>query len=138
MRHGLIIATAIVFIGCPANAQEQRTRSGNDLIEACRSVAGVTIPTPDNSLQAGVCLGKIEALNWLAPGQQDDRLRSCVPSNVTPQQMAKVVVAYLDQNRDRLREPFEGLALEALARTWPCAEEPGWFERWFGKKEQTE
>jgi hypothetical protein len=134
MRQGLLIATAIVVIVCPANAQE-RTPSGNDLIEACRSIAGGTIPTPDKSLQAGVCLGEIEALDWLAPGQEDERLRSCVPSSATRQQMAEVVVAYLDQNRDRLSEPFEGLALEALARMWPCKEEPGWFEKWFNKKE---
>ena len=129
MRHILIIATTVAAIAYPAMAQE-RMQSGNDLIEACRSIANGAAPTPDSTLQVGMCFGEIEALNWLAPGAYEESLRSCFPTSVTRQQMARVVVDYFDHNRDRLREPFEPLALEALARTWPCAKEPGWF----GKK----
>ena len=136
MRRTIVAVTVTAFV-FPAAAQ-QATQSGNDLLEACRIVATGAPPTPKNGLQVGVCLGEMEALNWLAPGQESERLRSCVPSSVTRQQMAKVVVAYLDQNLDRSTEPFEGLALEAFAHAWPCAEEPGWFEKWFNKKEQTE
>jgi hypothetical protein len=132
MRCILIIAATLGAVVCPASAQEHR-QSGRDLIEACRSIARGTLPTPDNALQAGVCLGEIEALNWFAGGVNDENLRSCVPEPITPQQQAKVIVAYLDQQSVRLREPFEGLALEALALTWPCAEESGWFGKWLHK-----
>jgi hypothetical protein len=129
MRYIIIVGGVIASLTCPAVAQE-RGQSGNDLIEACRLIANGATPTSDNALQVGFCSGELEALNWLAPGVNDGNLRACVPDSETPQQIAKVVVDYFDSIRGRLREPFEGLALEALAHTWPCAQEPGWF----GKK----
>jgi hypothetical protein len=140
MRHVLIAATAIAVIGCPASAQEHAP-NGIDLIEACRVIASGTTPTPENTLQVGICRGELEALNWYAPGAFDTRLRSCAPSEITSQQLAKTVVDYFDRIRDRLREPFEGLALEAFAHTWPCAEDAedhGWFGKWQNKKEPSE
>ncbi len=122
MRTILIIAAAIAAIARPAYAQE-RTYSGNDLIEACRVVAKGTITDTHDPLHVGVCLGEIEALNWTAPGVHDENFRSCPPDEVTRQQLAKVVVDYLDRNHDQLTEPFEGLALEAFAHTWPCSAE---------------
>jgi hypothetical protein len=119
MRRILIALAGIAAMVSPAGAQ-QRTKSGNDMIEACRMFASGTASTPDNALQAGTCLGEIDALNWLAPVMEGESVRACVPTIATQQQMAKVVVDYLVQNADRLREPFQGLALEALADTWPC------------------
>jgi len=129
MRSLLIIAAAMAAIVNPVGAQESK-QNGVDLIEACRAIAIGIPPAADTALRIGVCRGEIEALNWLAPGAYEERLRSCVPENVNLKDMAKVVVAYLDNDRDRLREPFEGLALEALAQTWPCPKRSGWFDRW--------
>jgi hypothetical protein len=129
MRRILIISVAIVAIVCSADAQEH-TQSGKDLIEACRSIANSTAPTPDNILRVGICYGEIEALKWFAQGVNDENLRSCVPTSVTRQQMAKVVVAYLDQDLAGLGEPFEGLALEALTHKWRCPHPRGWFGKW--------
>lgn len=128
----ILIAAVTVALVYPA-AAGPATSSGDDLLAGCRAVATGTHPAPNDSTQAGICFGELEALNWLAPGQKSTLLRSCVPDDVTVQQMAKVVVAYIEQHRDRAREPFQGLALEALASTWPCQESRGWFERFFGK-----
>jgi Rap1a immunity proteins len=128
-----IISVAMVALVYPAHAQGQK-QSGSDLIEACRSIARGITPTPDSALQVGICLGELEALNWFAPGANDENLRSCVPKSVMRQQMATIVVAYLDKNSTRLREPFEGLALEALAVAWPCTKESWWFGKWFNNK----
>ncbi|MGA2891328.1 MAG: Rap1a/Tai family immunity protein [Xanthobacteraceae bacterium] len=121
LRYVLIIA-AVADSAFPAMAEE-RTWSGKDLIHACQLVADGTPPTPDDALLTGVCLGEIEALNWIALGIHNERLRSCAPTMVTRSQLAKVVVAYLQQNAAQLREPFQSLALEALARIWPCQSE---------------
>lgn len=129
MRRILIVSAAIGAIVFPACAQKH-VQSGNDLIEACRSIASGTAPTPDNAFQVGICFGEIEALNWFAPGVNDENLLSCAPIDVTRQQMAKTIVAYLDQNSARRPEPFEGLALEALAHRWPCPHRRGWFGKW--------
>lgn len=111
---------ALFFYKAVAAAQED-VQSANYLIDACRVVASGATPKGDEMFQAGLCIGKVEALSWVATGLTDDRLRSCRPSAVTPKQIAKVVVTYLDRNPARLHEPFVGLALEALANAWPCA-----------------
>jgi hypothetical protein len=105
------------------------TQSGSDLIAACRSAAG-DVQSSTTDLQQGVCLGQIEALAWVAPALPSKSLQACLPTDTTKTSMAKVVADYLDQNADRLHEPFEGLALEALAQTWPCPPRPsGWLTK---------
>jgi hypothetical protein len=116
-----------------ASAQEL-SKTGKDLVEACRALANGVTPTAVSAVQIGTCLGEIKALNWLAPGVADPNLRSCVPANVTDTEMAGTIVNYLDGNPDRLREPFQGLALQALAGTWPCPKPRGWFSRWFQRE----
>lgn len=118
MRHTYMIAAAIGALMWPACA-EANGPSGNDLVEACRIIANGATPTADNALKAGICIGQVEALSWLAPGVPGDAIRSCVPADVSPEQMAKVVVAYIDKYHNG-GDPFEGLALQALARVWPC------------------
>jgi hypothetical protein len=122
---GLVLIIAIVF---PADAQ-QNSESGNAMIDACRIVASGNVPAPDHALQAGTCLGELDALNWIAPVMGSDVIRACIPTTTSRQELAKVVVDYLDQNADRLRESFQGLALEALAGRWPCAKHVGLPER---------
>jgi hypothetical protein len=112
----VLVALGIAVVARPCVALEY-AKSGSDLIEACRAAASGSQPT---TAQAGVCVGEVSALAWLAPGQISDVIRSCVPDNVSPQQTVQAVVNYLDRNQDRLHEPFEGLALEALAQRWPC------------------
>lgn len=94
--------------------------SGADLNEACKEIGFGSPLKPDDVLQAGVCLGEIEALNFVAQGLGNERLRACMPPGITRLEKLRVVVVYVDQNQDRLHEPFEVLALEALARGWPC------------------
>lgn len=121
-RQFFLTAAAIIVLICPAHALERRY-SGNDMLAACRVVSTGSAPTSENAQLVGVCLGEIDALNWTAPGLQNDKLRSCVPDEVTIKQMAKAVVEFLDQNAERRSEPFEGLALEALGHAWPCSDE---------------
>ena len=118
IRRLLSIATAIALLVGPAHALE-RWYSGNDLLAACRVVSTGSTPTSENAQLVEVCLGEIEALDWAAPGMQNEKLQSCVPDDVTIKQVAKVIIDFLDQNPERRGEPFEGLALEALALTRP-------------------
>jgi hypothetical protein len=77
MRGALIVLAAIAVLVCPAGAQQPKTQTGNDLIEACRIVACGSIPDADSNFQAGICFGEIEALNWLAPGANDENPFMC-------------------------------------------------------------
>ena len=123
-----LVSIAAAATVCAAEAQDQRI-TGSELLDACRVVATGVTPTSDNSLKVGLCLGELDALNWIMPGIYHEDVRSCIPEQVTRSQMAKVAVDYMDRNRPRLGEPFQGLALEAFVQSWPCPPEPGWFER---------
>ncbi|MGA7788645.1 MAG: Rap1a/Tai family immunity protein [Xanthobacteraceae bacterium] len=130
-----IIAMVVTFVAVadPALAAE-KPYNGIDLLEGCRVVASGASANADSSLHAGICLGEIEALNWNAPDVSDDNFRSCAPQGVTRQELAAVVVKFLDRNPDRQREPFETLALDALAHIWPCqTRQTSWYERLFGE-----
>jgi hypothetical protein len=135
MRSIFIFATAITTTISVAAAQDNavsdKTVSGKYLLEGCRVIAGANAVTTGDSFQAGICLGEINALIWADAGNYDENIRSCVPDGTTAQQMARVIVAFFDKNPKRLSEPFEGLALEGLARTWPCASHFRWFRKWF-------
>lgn len=120
MVRMVLVALGIAVVARPCAALEY-TKSGSDLIEACRTASSVSQPT---TADEGMCVGEVAALAWLAPGALSKVIRSCVPDNVGAEQMAQAVVNYLDRNHDRLREPFEGLALEALAQRWPCRDNP--------------
>jgi len=137
--RALLLAVFVVAGVAPWSAASaaQAVQTGNDLLTACRLLANNDTDvkndanaTSDDPLHLGICFGEIEALNWLAPGDYDPNLRSCVPADITTAQMAKVIVQYLGRRPERLREPFEGLALEALAHTWPCSRRRGWLATW--------
>jgi hypothetical protein len=123
MRSPRVIIAATTVATCflyPAAASAQADRdSGNYLLEPCRAVAEGNLH-PDDLFDEGVCAGKLQAFAWDANGLEDQVFRSCRPAAVSIVQLAKVVVAYLDQHPERLHESFNGLALEALAHAWPC------------------
>ena len=137
--RAVLLAVVVVAGVAPWSAASvaQELQTGNDLLTACRLLANNDSAVKsdanakaDDPLHLGICFGEIEALNWLAPGAYDPNLRSCVPADITTAQMAKAIVQYLGHRPDRLREPFEGLALEALAHTWPCPGHRGWLTTW--------
>ncbi len=117
-----LLLTIITVVGSCGSVTlaRQALKTGDDLLQGCKVIADGATPDAANSLEVGVCLGEIEALNWGAPGVNDENIRSCNPAVVTNKQMAEVIVDYLEQNPERRGEPFEGLALEALAHRWPC------------------
>jgi Rap1a immunity proteins len=140
MRPLLIgaVVTVATLVTCgavayPALAADQ-PYNGIDLLAGCRVAATGAKPNADNALEVGICLGEVEALKWDAPDVSDDNFRSCVPQGVTRQQLAAVVVKFLEQNPDRQREPFEILALNALAGIWPCqTHQTSWYKKLFGE-----
>jgi hypothetical protein len=44
----------------------------------------------------------------------------CPPDGTTVGHAVRVIVTYIDQRPERMREQFEALALEALQQAWPC------------------
>src|SRR5215472_7126089 len=108
MRRIFISAIMTLALTLPAWPQDG-VRNGEGMIDACRVIAANSQPSPDLTLKTGICLGEIDALSWTSSTLIGEAIRSCVPNNTTRQEMAKVVVAFLEQHSDQLREPFQGL-----------------------------
>jgi len=74
---------------------------------------------------AGECVGTVLGLAQGADLQS--RLQSpqgsrpfCIPTGVTIEQMARVVVKYIDQHPKDTHQAFTSLAYIALGEAWPC------------------
>jgi hypothetical protein len=63
--------------------------------------------------------GNIQALAFVGRLLPED-LNSCIPHNVTLNQLVRVVVVYIECRPQRMHEPFNSLALEAMHEAFPC------------------
>jgi hypothetical protein len=128
MKRIFISAIIALALFVPAWSQD-RLKNGEGMIDACRVIAMNAQPSPDIALRTGICVGEIDALSWTSSTLAGGAIRSCVPDEATRQEMAKVIIAFLEQHTDQLREPFQGFVLQAFAQAWPCQRS----RKWFGK-----
>jgi len=99
---------------------DEHDESGRNFVEACRAAANNFPDHNTDMFKAGICVGQIAAMEFSGGELVEQKLRSCVPDDVTHLQMAKVVVGYLDGHPDLLDKPLTILITVALAQTWPC------------------
>jgi hypothetical protein len=62
---------------------------------------------------SGLCAGFVIAIATTDRG-------SCLPPEVGPVDLLRVVIRYIDERPHRGHEHFAILILEALAHAWPC------------------
>jgi Rap1a immunity proteins len=104
----------LTTIGVPAKAVDFYW-TGNAMLEACRAAI-----QPNNNIhlfEEGECLGFFVGVSFVRPGLKP---YACIPPEVTPEQMIRVVVLYFDQHPNRLHEDIRGVGLDRLSETWPC------------------
>ena len=102
--------------------------SGNDLLAACAMAEEVN-PSDEaalggrmgevvlNSLRSGMCVGHVAGLMYLVSRAN---LGICVPEQATEGQGLSVVVRYMRQHPEELREDFRSIILSAMRTAWPC------------------
>jgi hypothetical protein len=93
---------------------EQDMQSANYWLPFCRHVAAGNGDQGDAFINGG-CAGIIAGLMYLGRS-----VGVCAPESASPEQAARVVVKYLDQNPARTNENFKYLAIEAMRDAWPC------------------
>ena len=108
-RYPILIVGALVLATSTVSAETDFT-SANALVPGCRAHVN---NQPSDLFMEGVSAGIIDALFFM---DKD----SCPPRGVTNDQLARVVVQYIDSQPARLHEPFRVLALEAMRKAWPC------------------
>jgi hypothetical protein len=107
MRRLLAVALLLAGIGPAAAATDMN--SASYWLPFCR--VSVNRPaTTATAVEQSPCGEMVVGLGFF----------SCVPSDVTAAQAIRVVIAYIEGHRVRMREPFRRLAMEALSAEWPC------------------
>jgi hypothetical protein len=120
--RAVVLGIAMGLVGLSALAQENKF-SANYMLPYCRDALNNKVPTLlSDAVMQGMCVGMIDAIDFVAreypPEEQD--YRSCPPSDVTLKQAVQVVVSYIDARRERMKEDFKKLAIEAIHDAWPC------------------
>jgi len=135
----LVLALACQFVASGASADND----GKDLLQQCRKAIRLgelatnsgeqgpkfsDIDTADaficlafiGGLRDGELLGEVAALG----GSRSPGRVICVPQQVDTDQLARVVVKYLEANPARLHERNSVLAFSALREAFPCPARP--------------
>lgn len=134
-----ILFMAGCMLAFPIMAQEPKPNDlrGDSFAKMCRAAVSISDPTvlkPEDpadavkfAMDAGYCLGY---LNGFFAGKsfvtyRDGMLAkklSCIPANVTVDQMARVVAKTYDDHPEYGNAPAISFAAGSLARVWPCSQ----------------
>ena len=102
----------------------QSMNSGNARLPGCRGViANQATQDPNSLMSQGICAGEMIALIAASPFLQKE-YAFCKPENTTVSQAIQIVLKATDTAPERNNTDFVVLAIDALARAWPCNESP--------------
>jgi hypothetical protein len=98
-----------------------KAKRADYIMPGCRDAASlVTFSNAGESQEQaslmGFCAGIVVGLSVM--GQP---YGICVPAGTTSQQVARIVVQYIDGQPARIHEDFNRFAIEALRANWPCS-----------------
>jgi len=114
-----ILVLVFVFLA-PSIAVEQSTeniKDGNHLLRRCKEAAvaveRASWKDSHEAFDAGFCHGIIEGVVYTSNA-------SCVPDDGTADQMARVVIKFLQDNPEKLNLNDAVLVELALSKAFPC------------------
>jgi hypothetical protein len=118
---GAITLTVVMILNCVVAVAGPNQTSADYVMPGCRDVASlITFSNAAESKEQvslmSFCAGIVVGLSFM--GQP---YGICVPAGTTSQQVASVVVQYIDGQPARIREDFNHFAVEALRANWPCS-----------------
>jgi hypothetical protein len=128
-----VICGIVMALMVTAAQAAEDPESANYILPGCRQVLARQRPSNFMVAQMMVCVGKVhsifvvlkmrrlfqDSLDRRDPGGARS-LCSDPPENVTPEQMIRVIVAYIEARPAELHKDFDWLATLALAEAWPC------------------
>lgn len=117
MRFNIILAgLVLLLIGRVSGSVVDK---GADAQKSCGLLVQKSFRDQDEARLAGACEGMIETAMLFSPNLPAE-VRACPPAQGSILASAKVLVQYIDNNPDRLKEPGITIALEAFRDAWPC------------------
>ncbi len=97
---------------------------GTDALKSCDLLIQDSFHDYGEARSAGSCEGMIETAMLFSPNLPAN-IRACPPAQGSILQSAKVLLRYLENNPDRLKEPGITVAIEAFRDAWPCRGDDG-------------
>jgi hypothetical protein len=117
MRGYIVVAgLALSVIG---KASATVVDKGIDLQRSCELLIQDSFRDQGEARSAGSCAGMIETAMLFSPNLPAE-LRACPPAQGSVVQSAKILLRYLNNNPDRVKEPGVTVAIEAFRDAWPC------------------
>ena len=114
-----VLLIGLLFSAREAAGQPASDTSANAWFSGCKAFAEGQPPTSEIYALGSFCSGVVHGLagvsKLLPPEWQ-----SCVPASSTAQQLAQVVVRYIEARPQRMHEDLRLLALDAFRDAWPC------------------
>jgi Rap1a immunity proteins len=119
---GAFVALTVTAAGA-AETETPPEYSANAVLPNCKAFIGEATV---NNVAAAYCNGMMNMLTFLGPGR-DRSFGQCmqIPKGATNQQIARVIVRYVEARPQRMHENFSQLAVEALHAAWPCKQGEG-------------
>jgi hypothetical protein len=105
----------LLCLTVPVSARADDSNSGNAMLPHCLAFLRNDVSDPI----AWVCGGTISTTAFFGRSLPNE-VRFCRPANVTNDQLARIVVRYLENRPEQLHEPLALLAAKALREAWPC------------------
>jgi len=116
MNIGIMVVGMLAALGCG----EAMAANGNDLLKWCQDVDSDNTATK-SSFGSGYCMGTMSTVytlvNYINSGLS---VEMCPPPEVTNEQMARIVVKYLQQSPEVLHLDAAALTFSALRTAYPC------------------
>jgi Ssp1 endopeptidase immunity protein Rap1a len=73
----------------------------------------------NDPIVAGMCLGLLKGMSIAFATAKQNR-SYCMPDNASVEQVARVLVAYMEARPERLHEDVLSIASDAFKGAWPC------------------
>ena len=114
-----VLAGIFVFLSLCGSAAAETT--GGVLLQNCVVALQLTEFNKKSSA-SGLCFGFMEAAQQSMPGPElgEELAAACFPPKITPQELAKTFVTYINNNKDRYDWPALHVATNAFASAYPC------------------
>src|ERR1700746_3340819 len=117
MRVNVIVAGLALAVIGRVNATV--VDAGTDAQRSCELLVQGSFRDNGEARSAGSCEGMIETTMLFSPNLPAD-VRACPPAQGSVLQSAKVLLRYIENNPDRMKEPGVPVAIEAFRDAGPC------------------
>ena len=116
-----ITLIAVMIFNCGVAVAEPNQTSADYIMPGCRDAASLITfsnvgESEEQASLMGFCAAIVAGFSFMS-----HPYGICVPAGTTSQQVASVVVQYIDGQPARIDEDFNPLAVEALRANWRCS-----------------